>query len=73
MYTDAANIQEHETIYSNRAACYIKLKNWNAAMEDCKSAIRLNPDFAKTYKRLFESHLALGHIEEAQSALKTAL
>lgn len=28
-YTEAINIQEHEAIYSNRAACHLKLNNWS--------------------------------------------
>ena len=42
-------------------------------MEDCQQAIRLNPEFARTYKRLFKAHLALGNIGDADSALKIAL
>lgn len=42
-------------------------------MEDCQQAVRLNPDFARTYKRLFKSHLALGNVADARTALKTAM
>ena len=42
-------------------------------MEDCQQAIRLNPDFARSYKRLFKSHLALGHVQEAQNSLQVAI
>jgi len=42
-------------------------------LSDCKQAIRINPDFAKTYKRLFEANLALGKLEDANYALKEAL
>lgn len=42
-------------------------------MEDCEMAIRLDPDFAKSYKRLFKSHLALGNIREARLALNKAV
>ena len=67
------DIQPHEAIYSNRAASYIAIKEFARAKEDCKMAVRLNPDFARTYKRLFKAHLALGHVQEAEQALKTAL
>jgi tetratricopeptide (TPR) repeat protein len=42
-------------------------------MEDCDMAIRLDPNFAKSYKRLFKSHLALGHIKDARQALNRAM
>jgi hypothetical protein len=42
-------------------------------MEDCEMAIRLDPEFAKSYKRLFKSHLALGHIRDARLALNKAV
>jgi tetratricopeptide (TPR) repeat protein len=42
-------------------------------MEDCQQAIRLNPDFARSYKRLYKAQLALGNIPEAQEALKIAV
>jgi len=49
------------------------MKEFQRAMEDCQMAIRLNPEFARTYKRLFKSHLALGNIIEANEALQIAL
>jgi len=61
-YTDAIDIKPHETYYSNRAASLIAIKEFRRAMEDCKLAIRLNPDFARTFKRLFKCHLMLGHV-----------
>jgi len=38
-------------------------------MEDCQAALRLNPEFARIYKRLFKSKLALGQVAEAKKAL----
>ena len=58
-------IEPHETIYSNRAASLIALKNFKQALDDCHAAIRLNPDFQRIYKRLFKAHLGLGHVEQA--------
>ena len=34
-YTDAIEIEPHETIYSNRAASFIALKDYKRALEDC--------------------------------------
>jgi len=41
-------------------------KEFSRAMDDCEMAIRLDPEFGKSYKRLFKAHLALGHIKEAR-------
>jgi tetratricopeptide (TPR) repeat protein len=68
-----SEIAPHETIYSNRAASMIQLKQYKRALDDCKAAIRLNPDFSKIYKRLFKANLGMGNIEEAEQALKQAL
>jgi len=51
----------------------IQLKQYKRALDDCKAAIRLNPDFSKIYKRLFKANLGMGNIEEAEQALKQAL
>jgi len=42
-------------------------------MEDCNAAILMNPNFARTYKRLFKAHVALGNISEAKEALHKAV
>ena len=42
-------------------------------MDDCKAAIRINPDFPRTYKRLFKAHLSLGNIDLAKEALEQAI
>lgn len=66
-------IEPHETIYSNRAACFIQTKDYKRALEDCQAAIRVNPQFSKIYKRLFKANLGMGNIQEAESALKRAI
>ena len=48
-------------------------KEFSRAMDDCEMAIRLDPEFGKSYKRLFKAHLALGHIKEARQTLRQAI
>ena len=62
LYTEALQIQPSETILSNRAAVYISMKQFRKALEDCQAGIRINPQFARIYKRTFKCHLALGNI-----------
>ena len=52
---------------------YIAVKEYRKALDDCKAAVRINPDFARTYKRLFKAHLALGNISPAKEALGQAI
>jgi len=66
-------IEPHETIYSNRAACFIALKDFKHALEDCQAALRLNPSFSKCYKRMFKANIGLGNIQEAKDALSKAI
>jgi small glutamine-rich tetratricopeptide repeat-containing protein alpha len=59
--------------YSNRAAAYTHLKEFEKAAEDCAAAIALKPDFAKAHSRLGHAFLSLNRFEEAQSAAERAL
>ena len=72
-YTQAIQLAPTAPLYSNRAASFISTKDYTRSMEDCEMAIRLDPEFAKSYKRLFKSHLALGHIRDARLALNKAV
>ena len=53
--------------------CYNTIKQYKLAINDCKAAIRINPNFQKTYKRLFKAYLAIGNIEDAKAALDQAI
>ena len=50
-------------LYTNRAACYLSMRDPNRAAKDCQTALGINPGFAKAFKRLFNSYLALGDLE----------
>jgi tetratricopeptide (TPR) repeat protein len=48
-YTQAINLYPTEVYYSNRAAAYISLKQWEKARSDADTCIRLNKTFTKGY------------------------
>lgn len=57
-----------ETLYVNRAACHLELKNYRSCWLDCSAALRLNPRNVKAWYRSAKALLAVGRIEEADDA-----
>ncbi|XP_062611642.1 stress-induced-phosphoprotein 1-like [Saccostrea cucullata] len=60
-------------LYSNRAACYTKLMEFNLAIADCEKCIALDPKFIKGYLRKGSILLAMKEPTKAISAYQKAL
>ncbi len=60
-------------VYSNRAACYLKLMEFERAVKDCDECVRLDPTFAKGYLRKGNALLAMQRNDEAGTAFRKAL
>ncbi|XP_061173619.1 stress-induced-phosphoprotein 1-like [Saccostrea echinata] len=60
-------------LYSNRAACYTKLMEFNLALADCDKCIALDPKFIKGYLRKGGILLAMKEPTKAISAYQKAL
>ncbi|CAJ0960865.1 unnamed protein product, partial [Mesorhabditis belari] len=64
---------DNAVLYSNRAACYTKLMDFQRALEDCESCIRRDKKFIKGYIRKGSCLLAMKEFTKAQEAYEQAL
>ncbi|KAI8723628.1 Wheel domain-containing protein [Fusarium sp. LHS14.1] len=62
-----------ETLYVNRAACHLAVKNYRSCWLDCAAALRLNPRNLKAYYRSARALLAVDRIEEADDVCARGL
>lgn len=73
-YTEAIKRNpEDAKIYSNRAASYTKLLEFNLALKDCEECIRLDPKFVKGYLRKGSVLMGMKELSKAQMAYQQAL
>eukprot|EP01134_Creolimax_fragrantissima_P001245 CFRG1245T1 len=56
--------------YSNRAACYLALKNYDAVVKDCTLALELNEMYVKALVRRAQGYEGLEKLEEALDDFK---
>lgn len=62
-----------EATLVNRAACNLELKNYRSCIQDCASALRINPKNVKAYYRSSKALLALEKIKEADDSCARGL
>ncbi|KAI1130519.1 TPR-like protein [Nemania abortiva] len=62
-----------ESLYVNRAACHLELKNYRSCWLDSSAALRLNSNNIKAYYRSARAFLAVGRIAEADDACARGL
>ncbi|BGP36980.1 TOM (translocase of outer membrane) complex component [Rhodotorula kratochvilovae] len=68
-YTKAIECEEQAVFYSNRAACYTNLNELDHVVEDCTSALRLDPSYIKALNRRATAREQLGGPAHLYSAL----
>ncbi|XP_069973014.1 stress-induced-phosphoprotein 1 [Penaeus vannamei] len=73
-YTEAIRRNPDDPkIYSNRAACYTKLAEFNLGLKDCEECIRLDPNFVKGHIRKGKIHQVLKQFTKAQDSYQKAI
>ena len=63
------------TLYSNRAAAFLKLQQFARCLDDCERVIhqQLDPQNAKVYVRSARAHIQLGRLQSAERVLLDGL
>merc|ERR1719440_1106801 len=59
--------------YSNRAACYQKLMEWQLALKDCETCVTMEPTFIKGWSRKAGIHYFLKEYHKAMDAYNMIL
>ncbi|TNJ29749.1 Chaperone protein DnaJ [Giardia muris] len=65
LYGEAITLHPTAIYYSNRAACYLQLKQWDKALTDTREAVKLDPTYAKGKVRHVEALIRVGCGDEA--------
>lgn len=60
-------------LFSNRAACYQKLAEFDLALKDCEECTRLDPNFVRGYIRQGHALMAKKDYAKARKAIEKAL
>ncbi|CAF4513775.1 unnamed protein product, partial [Rotaria magnacalcarata] len=60
-------------VYSNRAACFMKLMEFQFALKDCDEGIALDPTLLKCHLRKGHALMAMKDFSQAMSAFGKAL
>uniref|UniRef100_A0A914PDE3 STI1 domain-containing protein n=1 Tax=Panagrolaimus davidi TaxID=227884 RepID=A0A914PDE3_9BILA len=71
-YTEAIKLNR-DPVLCNRAAAYCRLEKFDLAIEDCRSALELDENYAKAYGRMGLAYLSQDRNEDAVEAYKKAL
>lgn len=64
-YTKAINVFNDPIYYSNRAACYFALEQYDKVISDTTAALEIKPDYMKCILRRSIAHEKLSQLEDA--------
>ena len=73
-YNKAIEIDKNNAVYyCNRAAAYSKISDFTNSIEDCKTALKIDPSYGKAWGRLGLALLSNNQFEEAFEAYNKAI
>jgi len=72
-YNEAIKLDRDPTYFCNRAAAYCRLDQNDLAIQDCRTALSLDPTYAKAYGRMGVAFSGQTRYEEAVEAYKKAI
>uniref|UniRef100_A0A7S0J1B8 Tetratricopeptide repeat protein 1 n=1 Tax=Calcidiscus leptoporus TaxID=127549 RepID=A0A7S0J1B8_9EUKA len=67
-----ADSPERAVFFANRAACYSKIHEYEAVIEDCTSALAIKPEYVKALVRRAQAREELDQPTEALEDMRTA-
>jgi len=74
LYSKAIDLDPSNAVYySNRAAAYGGMNNWNKSLEDGEKCVKLKKDWAKGYFRKGNALIELGRLDEGVAAFQEGL
>ncbi|KAJ7990487.1 hypothetical protein DPEC_G00300830 [Dallia pectoralis] len=74
LYSDGINeLQDMETLYTNRAQAYIKLEKYKEAISDCELALKCNEKCVKAYLHMGRAQLAAKNYNESRMCYQKIL
>ncbi|NXO28113.1 TTC12 protein, partial [Cisticola juncidis] len=66
-------LRDKQELYTNRAQAYLKLHEYEKAINDCEWALKCNKSCLKAYFLMGKAHLALQHFTEARQCYERIL
>uniref|UniRef100_A0A914GW27 SGTA homodimerisation domain-containing protein n=1 Tax=Globodera rostochiensis TaxID=31243 RepID=A0A914GW27_GLORO len=72
-YNEAIKLNRDPIFFCNRAAAYCRLEQYDLAIQDCRTALALDPNYAKAYGRMGVALSCQNRYDHAVEAYKKAL
>uniref|UniRef100_A0A1I7TS19 SGTA_dimer domain-containing protein n=1 Tax=Caenorhabditis tropicalis TaxID=1561998 RepID=A0A1I7TS19_9PELO len=72
-YNSAIKLNRDPVYFCNRAAAYCRLEQYDLAIQDCRTALALDPSYSKAWGRMGLAYSCQNRYEHAAEAYKKAL
>ncbi|KAM6334646.1 tetratricopeptide repeat protein 12 isoform 1-T1 [Alca torda] len=73
-YTEGLEkLKDKQELYTNRAQAYLKMQEYEKAIDDCEWALKCNEKCIKAYFLMGKAHLALKHFNESRQCYEKIL